>query len=905
MGALAPICPWIPEDDLLLKNAVEAGASLESLAKGAVQFSRRFTVQELQNRWLALLYDPVVSAEASARMIEFERSAASLPSKPYKCEDSKESKRVSGKRKAESVRSYYYSMRKRICNEPFDSTDLNYLVGPGHNDCSGNGNELSATNSMLVDPISNHFGLRDSNVNVTHSSVPEFGTESISDANAGVTADACYTGFHSSVKEDLHMVQNNMHARISCTFGENSPLAISCSVIEESGQPKGVPVSNMSEAHHLDSKPSVLYDQSIGNMGKVCSGFGGSQVFDSPISDCGGLLNNLGCTSPLPPMSTWNTIEGISAPTIPNVHLSESDQDIADTFAFPERGNLENAHTSGYDDVILDSSIKNKCHVTPQHISPSSTDYFAELSDALLNFTNDEELLFMGAGEKDGIDKSFIDGFGSILLDSPNGNMPNIAATEAATAPHCYLATSGGEHCGVSDDKRQCHYSDAPDGRTVCSSESRMTTFASSMNPQFPELRNGVICCLLNTEDTEIPSNDDVFLPYRMPSPPLLSVTQSRFHEADNPNSSFVNDFSDHEKANAGCLSRMKREWKIPGQSHFSPHMRGSQLVPDKNVSHLLGGREVKIELPNNDHPHSAFRIASTACQDQVKTSANRNTSNPLPAILEGGVTDIGRANHLNYNANSYIVKPVSGFDNLMSYAQANPISCKHELNALAKNQRAHAELSSVKMTVPDLVVNHSPADQEEVPSAIDDDVPHFSDVEAMILDMDLSPDDQDFNAIREVSRYQHEDSKRAIIRLEQAANSYMQRAMASQGALAVLYGRRTKFYIKKTMVELGREAEGSKVDIDLAREGRANKISRKQARIQMDQSGSFYLTNVGKCSILINNKEIAPNQSARLTSSCLIEIRGMAFVFEANQTCVKRYANRLTKESQNQDQKV
>ncbi|XP_057490115.1 uncharacterized protein LOC130776085 isoform X1 [Actinidia eriantha] len=897
MGALAPVCPWIPEDDLLLKNAVESGASLESLAKGAVQFSRRFTVQELQIRWLALLYDPVVSAEASARMIEFERSAVSLPSKPCRCEDSKESNRVSGKRKAESVRSYYYSMRKSICNEPFDSTNLNYLVGPGHNDCSGNGNEPSAASCMLVDPISNHFGLRDSNVDITHSSVPEFGTEGISAANAGVTADACYTGFHSSVKEDLQMAQNNMHARIPCTFGENVPLAISCSVVKESGQPKIVPVSNMSEAHHLDSKPSVIHDQSLGNMDKVCSGFGGSQVFDSPISDCGGLLHNLGCTSPLPPMPIWSTIEGISAPTIPDVHLSGSGQDTADTFAFPERGNLENANTSGYDDVILDSKNKIQVPCDTTHLTPSSTDYFAELSDALLNFTNDEELFFMGAGEKDGIDKSFIDGFGSILLDSPNGNMPNIAATEAATAPHSYLATSGGEHCGVSDDKRQCHYSDAPDGHAVCSSESRMAIFVSSMNPQFPELRNGVICCLLNTEDTEIPSNDDVFLPYRMPSSPLSSVTQSRFHEADISTSSFVNDFTDHQKANAGCLNRMKIEWKIPGQSHFSSHMRGSQLVAEKNASHLLGGREVKIEVSNSDHPHSAFRIASTDCQDAVKTSANGSISNPLPAIMEGGVTDIEQANHLNYNANSYLVKPVSGFDNLMSYAQANAISCKHEVNALAQNQRAHAELSSVKMTVPDLVINHSPADQE-VPSDIDDDVPHFSDVEAMILDMDLSPDDQDIYARREVSRYQHEDSKRTIIRLEQAANSYMQRAIASQGALAVLYGRRTKFYIKKTMVELGRTAEGSTVDIDLAREGCANKISRKQARIQMDQSGSFYLTNIGKCSIFVNNKEIAPNQSVRLASSCLIEIRGMAFVFETNETCVKRYAIGLAKES-------
>jgi len=55
-----------------------------------------------------------------------------------------------------------------------------------------------------------------------------------------------------------------------------------------------------------------------------------------------------------------------------------------------------------------------------------------------------------------------------------------------------------------------------------------------------------------------------------------------------------------------------------------------------------------------------------------------------------------------------------------------------------------------------------------------------------------------DFNL---VSRYQYEETKRAIVRLEQGAHSSMQRAMASHGALALLYGRHSKYYIKKTEV--------------------------------------------------------------------------------------------------------
>jgi len=57
------------------------------------------------------------------------------------------------------------------------------------------------------------------------------------------------------------------------------------------------------------------------------------------------------------------------------------------------------------------------------------------------------------------------------------------------------------------------------------------------------------------------------------------------------------------------------------------------------------------------------------------------------------------------------------------------------------------------------------------------------------------------FCSLYVVLRYQNEETKRAIIRLEQGAHSYMQRAIASHGAFAVLYGRHSKHYIKKPEV--------------------------------------------------------------------------------------------------------
>ncbi|EPS66744.1 hypothetical protein M569_08036, partial [Genlisea aurea] len=110
---------WVPEDDLLLRNAVEDGASLEALAKGAVKFSRRYALQELRERWHSLLYDDDISAEASVNMFELETSGT-IPASKYRPGGSnhvRNKDQVEKKRKFDSVRRQYYSFRKKFCAE--------------------------------------------------------------------------------------------------------------------------------------------------------------------------------------------------------------------------------------------------------------------------------------------------------------------------------------------------------------------------------------------------------------------------------------------------------------------------------------------------------------------------------------------------------------------------------------------------------------------------------------------------------------------------------------------------------------------------------------------------------------------------------------------------------------------
>ncbi|EEF52660.1 conserved hypothetical protein [Ricinus communis] len=772
MGALAPLSSWIPEDDLLLKNAVEAGASLESLAKGAVQFSRKFTVRELQERWHSLLYDPIVSAEAAFHMIEFERSASTLPSKFSKSGNSKESKSVSGKRKAESIRNCYYALRKRIRNEPFNTMDLSFLIAPTDSNFIGNEDEPFSGNCILEDPVSTHFGLQGTNLDIMHHSFPEIGDDA--------SAHALHAQFQNTIGEDYPVEQDIVHEEIPHIHGEN----------------------------------------------------------------------------------------------------------IWDTFSLPCNDDTKNTCLSEYD-VHGESSLKLEIPSEEmKNVNASTEGYLAELSNSLLNFTNEEELLFTDVDGKDAIDKSYYDGLSSLLLNSPNDisqeRMPDITEPDSSLTPDYIVNQCGASHGELDEDRG------SDTGDVIGHSE-----------VQLPELCVEVIICTLNTEDPEIPCNDDIVFTNHLRPKSFSSVARRNFQDSGKSNSSTVKEFSNNPKTSEGGPILVQRDVVNPGQSHLSSQMIRSQVKPEIGSHHPVGDHGNKFDLPSSSFTHMNKGIAYGG------SSKNGSMEILVAAKPKEETPEVVPVKHFNHNSvDSSIEKPVFGPDSYKCHAHTDACGLKQDPDAPARiqnHQPAHAKLVSAENAASEQVVNYPVSDPEEPPIESDDDIPYFSDIEAMILDMDLDPEDQDLYLSEEVSRYQHEDTKRVIMRLEQGAQSYMQRAIALQGAFAVLYGRRSKHYIKKSEVLLGRATEDVIVDIDLGREGRANKVSRKQATINLDKSGSFHLKNIGKCSISVNDKEMAPGQSLSLTSSCLIEIRGMPFIFETNQACVKQYLDGTMQKNQTQ----
>ncbi|XP_048437406.1 LOW QUALITY PROTEIN: uncharacterized protein LOC103928290 [Pyrus x bretschneideri] len=778
MGALAPFSQWIPADDILLKKAVEDGASLESLAKGAVHFSRRFTVRELQDRWYSLLYDPVVSEDASARMIEFESSTTTVPfdrtgnSKGKKCE--------SGKRKAESVCSSYYAMRKRICNEPFNSMGLNFLVAPGNNNYDGNGDEPLYGNSSDMDAMQN---------------LMDVGT------------DDTFHMLQNPDGNDFHMEQGNIHEDIM-TWNESK--------VDEFNHPEGLPDCSLFNADDIGMKPLFTLDQINGNEGNMCTEFEGNKAFNSPVSNTGALFNNLEYSSPLPAMPV-------------DVDLREHDICTSDSFELHENIDANKARTTEDDAHIgMEVATEMPCCDFQSSAAPVCNEgYLAELSNSLLNFTN-EELMLVTADGKDVIDKSYYDGLSSLLLSSPK-RIPNA------------------------------------DEHIVCHSDTPMLSSSTASNYQNPELRDGFICCTLNTEDPEIPCNGDIFLPNR-----------SSTSEGNKPISLCTSGFPVNKRNNHTGPCFMHKERKNLGEPHSTSQIKGSHFLQEKGRKSPLGNFGVKFELsdvPSDVASKNAGHVGEGLGQID---SANPSTS-VQPGILKEGTRESMSEKHLSYNSTEFHVEnPDSG------------VIKRSLIHQLQLGTIYHY----IRKGCPCILLNQIKSRYIGSAGAFesDDDIPCYSDIEAMVLDMDLDPDDQDLCSSEEVSKYQDEDAKRRIIRLEQCAYSYLQRAIASHGAFAILYGRHSKHYIKKSQVLLGRATDDSVVDIDLGRDGRGNKISRKQAMINMDKDGSFHLKNLGKCSISVNSKEVAPRQSLSLSSSCLIEIRGMPFIFEMNQTRVKQY---------------
>jgi hypothetical protein len=107
---------------MMLNCFVQNGASLESLARGVVSFSRRYSLEELTKHWSSILYDSDDAEEAAAAMAKFEFTK-------YHGNKIKEvaKKVASPKEKTQNICKQFNAMQKKIHKEVFISIILIWI----------------------------------------------------------------------------------------------------------------------------------------------------------------------------------------------------------------------------------------------------------------------------------------------------------------------------------------------------------------------------------------------------------------------------------------------------------------------------------------------------------------------------------------------------------------------------------------------------------------------------------------------------------------------------------------------------------------------------------------------------------------------------------------------------------
>ena len=123
--------------------------------------------------------------------------------------------------------------------------------------------------------------------------------------------------------------------------------------------------------------------------------------------------------------------------------------------------------------------------------------------------------------------------------------------------------------------------------------------------------------------------------------------------------------------------------------------------------------------------------------------------------------------------------------------------------------------------------------------------------------------------------REQQKRTVQEIAELEVASLGSRSRHMTAVGALATLAGKSVRYLITKPEISIGRSTNSSQVDVDLAAEGGAGKVSRLQASLKLAQDGHFYLHNLGRKGLQVSGKAVPAGSRCRLFDGCFLEVQG------------------------------
>lgn len=776
---------WTVEDDLMLKNAMEAGAAVEALAKGAVKFSQRYTVWELRERWRALLYDPDVSEQAAMRMLKCEASARN-PGKLSCLNRVNDPQEILKKRKLNSVRTHYYKMRKRIAAEKLSGDLVSNLDVESVDFIQSK----MATDSFIQDSSSKSFV---------------------------APSDLCTVGPAEAVDKELEsQIDESTISQVVSLLGVGGVGAV------------------------VQALPSIATDESIQGDSSLIGQLPQEDAQSQTVQATTG-LEILGQEHNVP-------LESVQKPDTCSGGLNMGPEMVSST------SNV----------AIMSVAQSNLAFMDP---GKASEDFVMGVSTQ--HDKHPDEVLDLGANHV-----------------PPDATLviPKISTFAIGSQSEIIVDSSG-----KTEDKvvNASELSDS-DSRSGDENETSVDDdLASRDKPLMPE--TGHMICVLNTEDTDIPSPPPGSV---MLSPSLFSLTYSPTGMEGEENESSMS---------AGGYERNDN-------FEISAHDFMLQVSEDKDNLVPVGKMELTPDSRNSCGKCTVDNeVLATALDSGLPDAFVKKNDKEAMVALGNTGNSIDRSGGILLTSQGVLNGNPEGLCSVTDH-QSNLHS---DIPAISENEIPHSQaavfgyseqgLYCADHTTDALTTTHSTATLQgtyEECFESEEEMPSFSDVEAMILDLDLDPAfDEDVSAVAE-SRRLYKRHRKTLMRLEQGAHAALERALNVRGAIAVLYGHHLRYFIMRNEVLLGRMTQDNFVDIDLGKEGRANKVSRKQANIKLKEDGVFYLKNLGRRALAVNNISVANGQHASLGSNFLIEVGGMKFVFEINKKLVRqRVAEMLSRQ--------
>lgn len=179
--------------------------------------------------------------------------------------------------------------------------------------------------------------------------------------------------------------------------------------------------------------------------------------------------------------------------------------------------------------------------------------------------------------------------------------------------------------------------------------------------------------------------------------------------------------------------------------------------------------------------------------------------------------------------------------------------------------------------------------DQSIPSSTSPDGLQSFSDYEEMVNDNEILAEIKDEHSELELSQADRKN-KKEIRTLENELQRWSVLLDTFSGigispefdnqTLAILRGRAVRYLMRSREITVGRNAKDLSVDVNLALEGAAYKVSRKQGTIKMRSNGDFFLVNEGKRPIFVDGIPIITGNKIKLHNNNVIEVSKLIYYY-------------------------